>query len=397
MSQPMMPLHFITPDQHQPSAATLSRIPTSTGRRFKPFRGKGYTFWLALVLCVLAIIYWGLVASDRYVSEAHVIIQQTDTPMNQPMDLSSLLGGSGAPNRADQLLLRDHLLSVDMLLKLDAELDLREHYSDRRRDPISRMWSADMSQEWFYRHYLSRVSVEFDEYAGVLVIRTEAFSPEKARAVTSMLIEEGQRYMNEVAHRLAQEQVSFIEKQVGQISERVMQARQAVLAYQNERNLVSPQGAAENVFAIINQLEGQLTTLKTQREALLGYLHPRNPSVIELDLQIAAVKKQITQEQARLTSSGHQTLNRAIEEFQRLQMNAEFAQDMYKTALAALEKGRVDAGRTLRMMSVLQSPTHPQYPMEPRRIYNTAVFILATLMLAGIVGLLSTIIREHRD
>ena len=393
----MRPLNFIPPNQHQPSVATLSTIPTSIGRRFKPFRRNGYTFWLALVLCVLAIIYWGLVASDRYVSEAHVIIQQTDTPMNQPMDLSSLLGGSGAPNRGDQLLLRDHLLSVDMLLKLDAELDLREHYSDRRRDPISRMWSADMSQEWFHRYYLSRVSVEFDEYAGVLVIRTEAFSPEKARAVTSMLIEEGQRYMNGVARGLAQEQVSFIEKQVGQISERVMQARQAVLAYQNERNLVSPQGAAENVFAIINQLEGQLTTLKTQREALLGYLHPRNPSVIELDLQIAAVKKQITQEQARLTSSGHQTLNRAIEEFQRLQMNAEFAQDMYKTALAALEKGRAESRKTLRMMSVLQSPTHPQYPMEPRRIYNTAVFILATLMLAGIVGLLSTIIREHRD
>ena len=119
--------------------------------------------------------------------------------------------------------------------------------------------------------------------------------------------------------------------------------------------------------------------------------------MIELDSQIAAVKKQIAQEQARLTSSERQTLNRAVEEFTRLQMNAEFAQDMYKTALSALEKGRVDSARTLRMVSVLQSPTHPQYPMEPRRIYNTSVFILATLMLAGIVSLLSTIIREHRD
>jgi capsular polysaccharide transport system permease protein len=200
-----------------------------------------------------------------------------------------------------------------------------------------------------------------------------------------------------MVHRLAQEQVSFIEKQVAQISERVMQARQAVLAYQNERNLVSPQGTAENLFGIVNQLEAQLTTLKTQRDALLGYLNPRNPSVVELDLQIAAVQKQIAREQTRLASSERQTLNRIVEEFQRLQMNAEFAQDMYKTALAALEKGRIDAGRTLKMVSVLQSPSHPQYPMEPRRIYNTIVFILVTVMLAGIVSLLSTIIREHRD
>ncbi len=393
----MMPLHFMPPEQTQPGVATFSTSLASTGRRFKPFHGRGYTFWLALLLCLLAVVYWGVIASDRYVSEAHVIIQQMDMASAQPTGLSTLLGMPGGTNRSDQLLLRDHLLSVDMLEKLDAELGLREHYSDRSRDLISRLWFVDISREWFHRYYLSRVSVEFDEYAGVLIIRTEAFSPEKARAITTMLMDEGGRYMNMVARRLAQEQVSFLETQVGQISERVMQARQAVLAYQNERNLVSPQGTAENVFGIISQLEGQLSTLKTQRDALLGYLNPQNPSVIELDLQIASIKKQITQQQARLTSSERQTLNRAIEEFTRLQMNAEFAQDMYKTALAALEKGRVDSVRTVKMVSVIQSPTQPQYPMEPRRIYNTAVFIVATLMLAGIVSLLSTIIREHRD
>jgi capsular polysaccharide transport system permease protein len=360
-------------------------------------RRRSRTFWLARLLCALAAMYWGLIASDRYVSEAHIIIQQTEMPVSQTVDMPMLLGLSGGASRADQLLLRDHLLSVDMLNKLNDKLDLREHYSDRQRDPISRMWSPGLSQEWFYRYYLSRISVEFDEYAGVLVLRAEAFSPDKAHAITSMLVEEGERYMNLLAHRLAQEQVGFIEKQVAQISERVMKARQAVLAYQNERNLVSPQGTAENLFGIVNQLEGQLTTLKTQRDALLGYLNPKNPSVVELDLQIAAVQKQIGREQTRLTSSERQTLNRIVEEFQRLQMNAEFAQDMYKTALAALEKGRVDAGRTLKMVSVLQSPSQPQYPMEPRRIYNTVVFMLVTLMLAGIVRLLMIIIREHQD
>jgi len=392
-----MPLHFMPPEQTQPSVATFSTSLASTGRAFKPFHGRGYTFWLAFLLCLLAVVYWGIIASDRYVSEAHVIIQQMDMASNQPTGLSTILGISGGPNRADQLLLRDHLLSVDMLEKLDAELGLREHYSDRSRDIISRLWSVDISREWFHQYYLSRVAVEFDEYAGVLVIRTEAFSPEKARAMTTKLMEEGERHMNMVARRLAEEQVSFLETQVGQISGRVMQARQAVLAYQNERNLVSPQGTAENVFAIISQLEGQLTTLKTQRGALLGYLNPQSSSVIELNLQIASINKQMTQQQARLTSSERQTLNHAIEEFTRLQMNAEFAQDMYKTALAALERGRVDSVRTVKMVSVIQSPTQPQYPMEPRRIYNTAVFIVSTLMLAGIVSLLSAIIREHRD
>jgi len=392
----MMPVQFMPKRDTPPDIEPAPVIP-SKGEKRKFLGQRSRTFWLACVLCVLATMYWGVVASDRYVSEAHIIIQQTDLPVGQTADMPTLLGLSSGVSRADQLLLRDHLLSTDMLIKLNEKLNLREHYSDRQRDLISRMWAEDISQEWFHRHYLSRVSVEFDEYAGVLVVRAQAFSPEKAHAIAGMLVEEGERYMNLMAHRLAQEQVGFIEKQAAQIGERVMQARQAVLTYQNERNLVSPQGTAENLFGIVNQLEVQLTTLNTQRDAFLGYLNPQNPSVVELDHQIASVKKQIAREQTRLTSSKHQTLNQNVEEFQRLQMNAEFAQDMYKTALAALEKGRVDAGRTLKMVSVLQSPSQPQYPMEPLRIYNTVVFILVTAMLAGIVSLFLVIIREHQD
>jgi capsular polysaccharide transport system permease protein len=391
-------LHFFI-GSNQTTAAQDAAIDKfiGNGALLKTFRNKNPLLWITVALCVLAVMYWAVIVSDRYVSEAHVIIQQTDLQTSQPTDLSGLLGVSGTPGRSDQLLLRDHLLSIDMLLKLDAELDLRGHYSNRAKDPISRLWSPDISIEWFHWYYLSRVSVELDEYSGVLVIHAEAFTPDKALAIASMLVEEGERYMNLMAHRLAQEQVGFIEKQVGQLSDRLMEARGAVLNYQNERNMVSPQGTAENLFAIVNQLEGQLATLKTQRDALLGIVHPKSPSVIDLDMQIAAVKKQIAHAQTRLTSSDRRTLNSAIEEFQRLQMNAEFAQELYKTALAALERERVDAGRTLKMVSVLQQPTHPQYPMQPRRIYNAVVFIIASLTLAGILNLLRVIIREHRD
>jgi capsular polysaccharide transport system permease protein len=375
----------------------LSSVLTSSNAVLKPFRGKTYSFWFILLLCMLAAVYWGIIASDRYVSESHIVIQQTQMPVAKTMDLSSILGATSTVNRQDQMLLRDHLLSIDMLGKLDNKLSLREHYSDRRRDPISRMWDKDLSTEWFYWYYLLRATVEFDEYAGVLVIRAQAFTPEKAHAIASLLVEEGERYMNDMAHRLAQEQVGFIEKQVEQIYERVMRARMAVVAYQNERNLVSPEGTAQYLFGIVNTLEGQLASLNTQRNAALGYLNPKSPAVTDFDLQIAAVKKQIGKEQVRLTSSERQTLNHIVEEFQRLQMNAEFAQEVYKTALASLEQARVDAGRTIKMVSVIQSPTQPQYPLEPRRMYNTAVFILATVIAFGIVSLIRAIVRDHQE
>jgi capsular polysaccharide transport system permease protein len=284
-----------------------------------------------------------------------------------------------------------------MLKKLDAKLNLRAHYSNWRRDVLSRMWFENTPLEWFHKHYLSRVSVEFDDYSGVLVIKTQGYDAKTAHAIAEMLVQEGERFMNFMGHSLAQEQVTFLEKQVADMNKRVVQARQAVLSFQNQKGLVSPQGTAESLAAVINRLESQRIDLQTRRAAMLGYLMPNSPNVVELNMQIAAVEKQIAQEKARLTSPNEATLNRTVEEFQRLELEAQFALDVYKTALVALETGRVEATRTLKKVSVLQSPFEPQHPVEPRRIYNTVVFILAALLIAGIMHLLAAIIRDHKD
>jgi capsular polysaccharide transport system permease protein len=355
------------------------------------------TFAVAAALSLLAALYWGIIASDRYVSEAHVIVQRTDMGGSQSVDFSTIISGVAGGSQADQFLLRDYLLSVDMLEKLDARLDLRGHYSDSRYDILSRMWDADREMELFYRYYLSRVSIEFDERAGILVIRAQAYEPQTATAITTMLVEEGERYMNELAHRLASEQVSFLEQQVVRRSKEALEARQKMIAFQNSNGMVSPQGTVESRAATINKLEGQLTELKARRGGLLGYLSTNAPAVVELNLQIEALQSQIEQEQARLASPEGTTLNVTVEEYQRLQSAAEFAHDVYNTALVALEKGRVEATRMIKKVSILQAPTKPQYPLQPRRLYNLVVFVLVAMILAGIIHLLAAIIRDHKD
>lgn len=364
--------------------------------RLAPHFVRRRAFQAALVGIVLAILYWGVIASDRYVSEADVVVDRTDVGGGQSIDFSALITGGGR-SVYDLMLMRDHLLSVDMLQKLDARLKLRIHYSDWKRDPFSRMWSEDAEQEFFHKHYLSRVSIELDDAVGVLRIKAQAYNPEMARAIASALVEEGERFMNETAHRLARDQVDFLEKEVDRMSERLLKARRAMVDFQNAKGFISPQATAESLGTIVARLEGQLTELKAKREAMLGYLSPSAPDIALIDLEIGAIVKQLRTEQGRLTSPKGGTLNRTVEEFQRLEMETIFAQDVYKTALVALEKGRMEATRNLKKVSIVQSPTLPQYPLEPRRVYNTVVFTLSVLMLAGIVQLLAAIVRDHKD
>jgi capsular polysaccharide transport system permease protein len=353
-------------------------------------------FLLAIIATLLSAVYWLAIASDRYVSEAHVIIQHTDISGGQAVDFSSLLSGTSGTSRADQLLLRDYLLSVDMLKKLDATLNLRAHYSDKRYDKLSRM-SGQPSIENLHKHYLSRVDIHYDDYEGVLVIKADAYEPKMAHAIVVILVSEGERYMNEMAHSLAEDQVSFLEKQVTLNNERASQARQALLDFQNKKGLVSPQSAAETIVSLVAKLETQKTELETQRSALQAYLVASHPSIVLLNQQIAAVAKQIVLEQAKLASPSGKTLNRTVGEYQQLEREAEFTHDVYKTALVALERVRFEVTRTIKKVSVLQSPTFPEQAQEPRRVYNSFVYMLFIMMLAGVIILLLAIMRDHKD
>ena len=74
---------------------------------------------IALVLSLLSALYWLLVASDRYVSEAQIVIERTDAISVPALTFGALLSGAQNGERADQLLLRSYLLSTDSLVLLD--------------------------------------------------------------------------------------------------------------------------------------------------------------------------------------------------------------------------------------------------------------------------------------
>ncbi len=353
--------------------------------------------WLISICGLLSIPYWLKIASDSYVSEARVLLQKTDQLNSISGDIPVIVSGGGGPNRGDQLLLREYLLSVDMLKKLDAAFDLRAHYSNTQWDFISRTWFQNPPMERFYRYWLSRVDVEYDDYSGVLYVSAQAFEPKKAQDIVTMMVKEGEAHMNQLSHELAQVQVQFLASQVSLSHDRLLEASHALIEFQNRKGLVSPKESMEALSTLIGKLEAQKTEVQTRLDALPASLSSDHPTILMLKKSLQSVDQQIAQKQAELTSPARKTLNYANEEFQRLEMELGFVQDVYKTALSGLEKGRMDASRTLKKISVFQAPTMPDFPLKPKRFYNTLVSLLIAATLATVVALLGSIIRDHVD
>ena len=354
---------------------------------------KQHPYWLsAAVAVVVTAFYWSLWATERYVSEANVVLQSAR--IAQPdFNVSSILSG-GLSN--DLLMLRDHLLSTDMLAKLDAALDLRRHYAGSDIDWFSRL-GPNEPMEHFHQYYLSRVEVELDEYAHVLRIKAAAYDPPTAQRMATLLLEEGERHMNVLSQRLASEQVDFIEVQVRDLRERLDQAMENLLEYQNDKGLISPTTTAEGLSTLISGLEKELASVEAQRRALGASQSQRSPEMVRLKHQIDALEDQITFERARLAARSGGGLNRLSADYETLQLQVDFAREMYSNALAALESTRVEAARSLKQVSVLQSPTLPEYAAQPRRLYNVTVFAILALLAALIAQLLVAIVRDHKD
>ncbi len=359
-------------------------------------RGFSYILYL-LAVCIVSCMFYWVWATDRYVSEAIIIIQNTKSSIVPDMNRGSIMGLTASTSGPDQLLLLEHLQSVDMLKKLDKKLDLRVHYSHGDIDFFSRMWDKVSPIEDFYEYFQSRLEVNFDDFSGVLRIRAEAFQPDMAEKIATILVQEGESYMNKLSHQLAQAQVDFLERQVNNTYADVLNASNALIKYQNKEGLASPTAMAESMIAIIAGLETQRTDLETQLAALPRNLVNNHPQKTMLRQSLEAIGRQISAEKSKLASITGRSLNTLMAEHERLQMEFDFKKEIYKTALVALEAGRMEASRTIKQVSVLQHPQLPEYPLKPRRIYNAIATLLVGLLIMGMLKLLESIILDHVD
>lgn len=354
-----------------------------------------HSYWVICIVSIIcAAIYWSVFATDRYVSEATVVLKNARTAPLSATSLSSLLTGGGSQQL---LVLREYLLSTDMLKKLNTALGLRVHYSSEDIDFLSRLSSPDLPLEQFHEYYLSRVTVVLDDYAHVLRIRAEAFDPEIARAIVNMLLREGEQWLNAMNQRLAATQIEFIKDQVDELKHRLEQARQALLVYQNTHKLISPTGAVETLNSVVATLLGELTTLKAQKEVLAATHSQKSPAIMRLHRKINALRSQIGDLRSRMASNSETALNRQSAEYQKLRMKLKFAKKMYTGALTALQSTRVQAASSLKQIAIVQSPTSPDYANAPDRLHNIMVFAVLAVLAALIVHLLAVIVRDHTD
>jgi len=358
---------------------------------------KSLAFRIIGLPMLLAILYYAFLAADRYVSEAKITVRQSgDAASADISGIALMMAGVNTGSREETLYLRDYIYSLDMLKHLDAKFNLRKAYESKKIDPLFRLYGGT-SQEWFLRYYRNRVEVVFDNLTGLLSVRVQAFDPGLAQQVNAEILAQSERFVNEISHRMAREQMAFAETEMLKARERYQTAKNRLIAFQNKHKVLDPQAQAQATATLSAQLESEIAHMEAELKTLTGYLQENAPQVAMVRNQIAALKAQLDKERGKVASQNGGRLNSLASEFQNLALEAGFAEDAYKASLTAMETTRIEASRKLKSLVVVETPARAETAVYPERLYNLATLLVILVLVYGIARLLIATIQDHRD
>lgn len=351
----------------------------------------------AFVLLPLLLImsYLMTAARDRYQSVSVLLVKKVaDTAVTESSGLSALLGVANTSSE-DSNILKEYISSRDMVEKLDQQLNLRAAFI-QKDDPIFSL-AKDATVEELVEYYNQRVKVYLDEKTMMLNVSSQGFSPAFSLRLNQAILAQSDRFINGISNSIALEQQKFAQHQLTEATVQLHQARDNLLKYQNEHRTFDPETQAKAVATLVAALQSNLAQLTTEERTLLAYLNPQSAQVIALRSQIEAVKKQINDENAKLTSSSNAKLNKEVADFEALKAQVNFSTDLYKISLASLEKSRLEASKKLKKLVVIATPRLAEDALYPRRAYISVTAFILLNILFGIGLLIHSIIREHRE
>ena len=341
-------------------------------------------------------VYFGLIASDQYVSDAYLIVRQDSLVQAPQLDLGALVGNTNSAQKADALLLKAFVESKDMLAYLEKDHGFRQHYQSGEIDAISRL-SQDASLESLYNYYSGKIRVRIDSESSIVHVEVRAFSSQYANELLRAIATRSEVFVNEIGQALAREQMAFIQRELDRSHQRMRDANEKLLGFQNESDLLSPDSEMQAIAQVVATLEADLAQQRTEMHRLRSYLTAEAPEVVSLRGRIVALERQIKQERQKQVGGGKKALNVLTVEYQEAQMAVKLATDIYQSTLAALEGVRLDASRKVKYLVTVSAPSLPESASYPRRLYTLLTVLVVLIALYGIGKLIVATIEDHKE
>lgn len=343
---------------------------------------------------LLAIVYFGLFATDVYVSESKFVVRSPEKPMSS--GLGVILQSAGFSNAFEEVeAAKEFVNSRDALSALNAREEVRHAYTRPHISIFDRFDPAGLysSFEDLYRYYLKHVVVETNTTTSISTLTVRAYTAADAQKFNRRLLEMAEATVNRMNVRGRADMVRYASVEVDDAKEKAREAALTLAAFRNRSGIVDPEQQATVQMQMVSKLQDELIATRTQLVELQAYT-PRNPQIPVFQTRAASLEGEIERQLGRI-AGGRRSLAAGTAQYQRLLLESQFADKQLTAALASLEDARNEARRKQAYVERIVNPNLPDDAAEPRRLRGILATLLLGLVAWAISYMLYAGIREH--
>jgi capsular polysaccharide transport system permease protein len=359
--------------------------------------GVNRLFLLVVVLpTVLAIVYFGALASDVYTSESRFVVRSPERQSSST--LGSLLRGVGFSRAQDEsYTVQYYVLSRDALLVLNDQLALGKAYASADVDRFARFagLDGDDSFEALYLYYQKMVTVRTDTVSSITTLSVKAYTAQDSVKANRLLLAQSEALVNRLNERGRQDMIKFAHHEVEQAEQKAKTAALAVSSYRTEQGVVDPERQATLQLQQVTKLQDELIATTTQLAQLKAFT-PENPQIPSLLNRAKTLESEIDKETAKITG-GRKSLANKAGEYQRLALESDFANKQLASTMSSLESARNEAQRQQVYLERVAQPSLPDVAQEPRRLRSVLAVFIMGLVAWGVLSMLIAGVKEHQN
>ena len=381
------------------ASSNSAALPPSGKKKGLVERVKGINRLFTLTVVVptaIAIAYFGLVASDVYVSESRFVVRSPQR-QNQTSVVGALLQGTGFSRAQDDTSpVIDYIESRDALTELNQGGYIADAYGNHG-DFVSRFHThLDNSFEALWKYYGKHiVSVDLDPTSAITTLQIRAYTAQDAEKINEALLQMSEHLINRMNERAAADTVRFAQEQVDTAAAKAKDAAAALALYRNSYTVFDPEKQSALQLQQVTALQTQMFAAQTQLIQLQS-IAPQNPQIPVLKTSIASLEKQVQEATGGVTGSSNSLSAKAVA-YARLQLDSQFADKQLASTMAALESARAEAQRKELYLERLVKPNTPDVAIEPKRLKSIFEVFALGMMIWGVLSLLVSGVREHHD
>ncbi len=347
-----------------------------------------------LLPTLIAAWYFFVVATPMYATKSEFVIQQADGGGGTGM--GGLLAGTGMATSQDSTTVQSYLGSREAMLRLDADLGFKAHFSAPEIDVLQRL-DPDASNEEAYKKYRKLVKIGYDPTEGIIRMEVVAASPEVSAQFSEALIGYAEEQVDQLTQRLREDQMQGANTVFADAEAKMVAAQEKVLALQEQLGILDPASETSSLMGQISTFETQLAEKRLALQQLLDNPAPNAARVAGVEGDISRLETLVGDLRSQLTESnaGVGSLAQVTGQLRMAEVDLETRTMMMQESLQSLEAARTEANRQVRYLSTGVNPVPPDEPTYPRAFENT---VLAALIFAGIylmISLTASILREQ--